>query len=268
VTKEWSREQLLVTFNLYCRIPFAKTKANNPAVIEVAKVIGRSPAAVAMKLGNFGSFDPGLKAKGITGLTRASKADKAVWDEFNKDWEKLAVESEAATQRLLGDIRLKPEATPRRGTKMRRRPAIIDRVISGPSEITREVRVRLHQRFFRDTVLASYNCACCVCENPMPEVLIAAHIIGWSEREDLRVNPRNGLCLCALHHAAFDCGLWAVDACYEILISRAVRQYLPNPVVDFCFIQYEHRPLHLPDKFWPDKQYLAQHRDEKFQTES
>ncbi len=52
MSTDWSREQLLVTFNLYCRIPFAKTKANNPSVIEVASVIGRSPAAVAMKLGH------------------------------------------------------------------------------------------------------------------------------------------------------------------------------------------------------------------------
>jgi len=267
MSAEWSREQLLVTFNLYCRIPFAKTKANNPAVVEVAKVIGRSPAAVAMKLGNFGSFDPALKAKGITGLTRASKADKAIWDEFHRNWEKLAVESEAATEALLGDTSLMPESLPQAGKKLRRRPAVVERVITGPTEVTREVRVRLYQRFFRDTVLASYNCNCCVCGNPILEVLTAAHIIGWSEREDLRVNPRNGLCLCALHHAAFDSGLWAVDASYEILVSQLVRDYLPNSVVEFCFIQYERRQLRLPEKFWPEKEFLAQHREHKFQTQ-
>jgi len=262
---EWSREQLLVTFNLYCRIPFAKTKANNPSVIEVANVIGRSPAAVAMKLGNFGSFDPALKARGITGLTRASKADRAIWDEFHTNWETLAVESEAASETLLGDTRMNQEAVPQAGKKPRRRPVAVERVISGATEVTREVRVRLYQRFFHDTVLASYNCACCVCGNPIVEVLSAAHIIGWSQREDLRVNPRNGLCLCALHHTAFDSGLWAVDASYAILVSQIVRKYLPNPVVEFCFIQYEGQLLRLPDKFWPEKEYFADHREHKFQ---
>lgn len=56
----WTRDQPLIAFNLYCKIPFSKTKANNPLVIEVANLIGRSPASVAMKLGNFGSFDAAL----------------------------------------------------------------------------------------------------------------------------------------------------------------------------------------------------------------
>ena len=127
MTKEWSREELLVTFNLYCRIPFAKTKANNPAVIEVAKLIGRSPAAVAMKLGNFGSFDPALKAQGITGLTRASKADKAIWNEFHKNWETLAVESEVASTKLLGEEGQELEVAPKIGPRPRRRFIPVER---------------------------------------------------------------------------------------------------------------------------------------------
>jgi putative restriction endonuclease len=80
----WTRDQLLVAFNLYCKIPFSKTKATNPSVIHVANLIGRSPAAVAMKLGNFGSFDTALHTKGISGLSGASKADLSIWEEFNQ----------------------------------------------------------------------------------------------------------------------------------------------------------------------------------------
>lgn len=81
--RDWTCNELVVVFNLYCKIPFAKTKATNPAVIEIARIIGRTPAAVAMKLGNFGSFDPALRAKGISGLSRASKTDREIWSEFN-----------------------------------------------------------------------------------------------------------------------------------------------------------------------------------------
>ena len=46
-----------------------------------------------MKVGNFGSYDPELKAKGIVGLSNSSKLDKEIWDEYSNDWEKLAYDS-------------------------------------------------------------------------------------------------------------------------------------------------------------------------------
>jgi putative restriction endonuclease len=92
-------------------------------------------------------------------------------------------------------------------------------LIERPSEQVREVKVRLHQKFFREAVLASYGSSCCVCSNPVPQLLTAGHIIPWANREDLRVNPINGLCLCSLHHDAFDCGLWTIEDSYEIRLS-------------------------------------------------
>jgi len=254
---DWTRDQLLLTFNLYCKIQFAKTKANNPAVIEVARLIGRSSAAVAMKLGNFGSFDPALQAQGISGLKRASKADRGIWDEFQHNAESLAIESEMAADRF--HVNLSPEAAQRGETKKRiREPK--ERIISGPSEALREVKVRLHQRFFRDTVLASYGLACSLCGNPVPELLIAAHIINWAKREDLRVNPRNGICLCSLHHAAFDCGFWCVDNSYGVVISKDLRAFAPNDALETDFIQHEGTKVRLPDKFWPEQEFLEHHR--------
>ena len=47
-----------------------------------------------MKIGNFGSFDPELKKRGIVGLGNTSKLDENIWNEFNNNWEKLAYESE------------------------------------------------------------------------------------------------------------------------------------------------------------------------------
>ena len=59
----WTRDELVLALYLYCQIPFAKTKANNPEVIRLAHVIGRTPASVARKLGNFGAFDPLLASQ-------------------------------------------------------------------------------------------------------------------------------------------------------------------------------------------------------------
>ena len=256
----WTRDQLLVTFNLYCRITFSKTKANNPLVIQVAHLIGRSPASVAMKLGNFGSFDPALHTKGIKGLSRASRADRAIWDEFNQDWEKLSIESELARERLEASTQRKPLERDNAELSGELYPPKLQDILTGPSEVVRQVKVRLHQRFFREAVLASYGNSCCICSNPVPQLLTAGHIIPWSERKDLRANPRNGLCLCSLHHDAFDCGLWTVDHSYEISLSRELVAYLPNRTLESSFVLYSKARIRMPDKFWPEQEFLAYHR--------
>ena len=71
--RNWTREEEIVVFDLYCKIPFNKSSKNHPDVIRVANIIERSPSSVNMKIGNFGSFDENLKQKGIVGLTNASK---------------------------------------------------------------------------------------------------------------------------------------------------------------------------------------------------
>jgi predicted restriction endonuclease len=65
-------------------------------------------------------------------------------------------------------------------------------------------QVRKGQGMWRDAVLENFSFQCCVCGLSVPELLEAAHIYGWSDRKDLRLHPRNGLCLCVLHHRAFD----------------------------------------------------------------
>jgi putative restriction endonuclease len=58
---------LILAFELYCRIPFQRTKATDPRVKKLAGVLGRTPASVARKPGNFGAFDPQLAARNISG---------------------------------------------------------------------------------------------------------------------------------------------------------------------------------------------------------
>ncbi|MCU1296533.1 MAG: restriction endonuclease [Acidobacteriaceae bacterium] len=52
---DWTREELIVAFNLYCKIPFGRIHIRNPQVIELARLIGRTPSAVSWKLANFAS---------------------------------------------------------------------------------------------------------------------------------------------------------------------------------------------------------------------
>src|SRR5436309_2927648 len=101
--RPWSRDELIVAFNLYCKLRFGQCHGRNRHVIELANGLRRTPNAVAMKLCNFASFDPSHQRRGISGLGNASRADKEVWDEFNADWNRLAVESERAARELLGE---------------------------------------------------------------------------------------------------------------------------------------------------------------------
>ena len=98
--KNWTRDELMAAFNLYCKLPFSVTNARRKEVIELASLIGRTPSAIAWKLVNFASLDPTLQAQNIKGASNGSKLDKVIFDEFYQDWEKMIYESEMILQNL------------------------------------------------------------------------------------------------------------------------------------------------------------------------
>lgn len=249
----WSREELVLALYLYCQIPFAKTKANNPEVIRLAQLLGRTPSSVARKLGNFGAFDPLLFQSGISGLTHFSKADRELWNEFYQRWDSLVAES----QQILADkhaeeVLYTPDEAP---------------VISRPSGATeREVTVliRLGQSFFRRAVLSSYEYSCCICEIDLPQLLVGSHILAWSVSKEQRTDPQNGVCLCALHDRAFDRGLISINQSFEIMISSKVatsrKEFTRTALLSFC-----NKKIQLPHRFAPNPEYLDWHVKNVFQ---
>jgi predicted restriction endonuclease len=225
--------------------------------MKLAEFIGRTSDAVAMKLSNFASFDPYHQSRGIKGLQNSGQADRAIWDEFSTNWDELAVESEIAYAHLSGEEIL-PSVT------ASLEPEIEAIEFSGSTETERKVKVRLGQQFFRKVIMTSYASKCCVCGMPIPELLIASHIIPWRDDENLRVNPHNGLCLCTLHDKSFDRGFFTLADDYKIVIGKAIRQYLPNSAVHNGFKIYEGKAISLPDKFIPKQEFLELHRENHF----
>ena len=69
--------------------------------------------------------------------------------------------------------------------------------------VERLTKARLHQRVFRSQVLLAYKGHCTICSIRHVELLDAAHIIEDGKPNGEPVVP-NGLCLCKIHHAAFD----------------------------------------------------------------
>jgi hypothetical protein len=251
----WTREELLLAMNLYCKLPFGQLRHGNPDVIRLARALGRTPSSVSMKLCNFASFDPALQARGVKGLTGASRADKAIWDEFHGNWEALASESEALAEPY------GINAPPATDVEEIRMPAVS---FEGPTDAQRMAVVRRGQWFFRQAVLASYACRCCITGLPVARLLVASHILPWSGHPTERVNPRNGLCLARTHDGAFDAGLITFDDQRRLVLSKRLRDYLPDEAVERHFVAYEGQPLRLPEKFQPDDSFLAAHRQTVF----
>jgi HNH endonuclease len=243
----WNREELILAFELYCRIPFQQTKANNPAVKELAALLGRTPASVARKLGNFGAFDPALQKLDISGLTHTSKLDREIWDEFRADWNSLVWEAN-----LLRN-------------KLSQPPLVVQAVKlpSGPSETIRLTKLRVHQAFFRDTVLSSYEAPCCITGLMVRECLVASHIVPWSEDERFRTDPTNGLCLSATFDRLFDAGLMTVTLDLIIRFSSRVMTS-QNSVTQDLLSCYHNRPLRKPHRFLPSMERLEWHRRNRF----
>lgn len=250
----WSREQLLVAYYLYCRMPFGKMHSRNPEVMRYAELIGRTPSALAMKLTNIASLDPAITETGRKGLEGASASDRAMWEEMQSDWERFAVE----TQRAVGGL-TSAEAPP--STDIDDDDATAD--YEGTSKpITSTVRVG--QAFFRRTVLSAYQYRCCITGMTIPQLLVASHIVPWRADTANRLNPRNGLCLSMLHDKAFDIGIICVTEKLTVHVSRKF-QVLKDSFFDTALLAYEGRPINLPEKFQPNLDFLAYHRENIFE---
>ncbi|WP_166671849.1 HNH endonuclease signature motif containing protein [Methylosinus sp. sav-2] len=90
--------------------------------------------------------------------------------------------------------------------------ALVDAILLGTEsrrkEIYSRVKVRgVLQRIFRLALMRAYDGQCAFCGLSFEEALEAAHIVPWTEATHLqRLDPANGLLLCANHHRLFDCG--------------------------------------------------------------
>ena len=248
----WTPEQLKLAFAFYCQTPFGKLHSKNPQIIELAKLIGRTPSALAMKLVNFASLDPSITDTGRKGLSGASALDREVWNEFHADWERLAVECEQLRQHLLREHGLQGKT-----------PRVTDDAfaLDDYTGATRQVLVeqRIKQNFFRRAVLASYRGRCCISGVGDTRLLVASHIVPWREDKANRLNPSNGLCLSAIHDKAFDQYLFTLSDDHRVVLSHNLKQ-TTDTFLREVFWAVEDKSIELPERFAPEPAFIAQHR--------
>ena len=246
----WTREQLKLAFHFYCQTPFGKLDSRNKKVIELASLIGRTPGALAMKLVNFASLDPAIRDSGRAGLSNASRLDREIWDEFHADWEGLALECELLRQQLMGTHGLQ---VPNEKAQ--------DAVLADFTGETRTalVQQRVKQQFFRRAVLSGYRGRCCISGLADERLLVASHIVPWSSDKANRLNPSNGLCLSSIHDKAFDNGLIGLTDDFRVLVSDLLLEQR-GAFSDFVFHSIAGKPIEMPERFTPDREFIAHHR--------
>lgn len=245
----WTRPELLAAFSLYCRLPFGGLHSRNSEIVRLADAIGRTPSAVAMKLSNIASLDPVITSTGRVGLTSASAADRTMWEEMNSDWDQFVADSQKALESF-GFTDPVNDSTS---------DSVVPEGLDRPIQST----TRVGQGFFRQVVLSAYNGKCCITGLAVPRLLVASHIVPWRHDRTNRVNPRNGLLLSALHDRAFDAGLITINDDMTVRVSPA---YADNGFFSTAIYAYDGKPIQRPEKFAPDRDFLAYHRDNIFQS--
>jgi len=246
--RNWNREDLILAFNLYCKIPFGTFHNRNPKIIELAKLINRTPSALTLKLTNFASFDPYHKARGVTGMRNAGNLSKEVWDEFTHNWNDLIFESEqilAAKQKTTIEKKFK---------------SLLDNIEGKKGEYREsKIKARVNQEFFRRVILSIYNNKCAISGIDIPDLLIASHIMPWAKFEKERLDPHNGICLSPLYDKCFERGYIGITPGYKVAVSRELKSNLHKDYYSRQFGGLENSTINLPDRFLPQPEFLDYH---------
>jgi putative restriction endonuclease len=251
--KLWTRNELILALNLYLKLPFGKLHSRTPEIIHLAEIIGRVANAVAMRLNNFASVDPFHQQRGIGGLPGGKKQVEPIWNEFINNKEELLFESEKILAELEKQSIESKFAEILSGTEN----------LKGETKI-REVKTRVNQNVFRQIVLANYNAKCAITGIDLPDLLVASHIIPWSQNEEERLNPENGICLSALYDRAYDKGLIGITEKYQIVLSTELKTKEKKDFYPFTFGNLNGITLLLPTKYLPKKEFLQFHLDTVF----
>ena len=113
------------------------------------------------------------------------------------------------------------------------------------------VQVRINQARFRKLILSSYKSTCCISGLHNENLVVASHIVRWSEDTKNRLNPQKGLCLSALHDRAYDQGLITVMPDFTVRISPKIKVGSDDDFITESLLRFDKQAIRLPDRFGP-----------------
>lgn len=111
----------------------------------------------------------------------------------------------------------------------------------------RMARVRLHQPEFRGRVMLAYERKCSVCTLKHADLLDAAHIVPDGQALGQPI-VQNGLCLCKIHHAAYDRDIIGISPEFRVHVNADVLLERDGPMLRHGIQEMHGRALVLPSK--------------------
>ena len=250
--KTWTKEEIMIIFNLYCKLSFKESTRDNNMIDEYAKLLKRSSDSLIIKMSDLGKIDPELKKySNITGIY-GEKLDRDVWSDFLNNPMQFVYNSAKliarAAGRNLSDLDDMNKDLPKG---------------CNPKD---SIRHKIGFLFFRKVVLSSYNNTCCISGVKDPLLVEACHIAEWDDDENKIVDPRNGLCLNYLMHKAYDRKFVSVSPDYKIKISERMIMSAMREDFRTYLKSINDRHIFLPDRFRPSRDLLAMHYEEFLKT--
>ncbi len=119
------------------------------------------------------------------------------------------------------------------------------------------------QEYFRESlILPNYQFRCAITGIKTKSLLTAAHIMSWADHPDIRLNPKNGICLSKLVDKCFEDYLIFINEEFKIVINDEVKK--DKELFD-QLKKFEGEKIFLPinKENYPDKEYLRLHMERK-----
>ena len=248
----WTRDELILALSVYFQLPFGRLNQRTAEVIELARLIGRTPGSAALRLVNFAACDPYILNSGRSGMSAGSQVCKPIWDEFSDNKQLLFSEAQRIKAHLLRQT-------------IENSLNITDKDLEGKVRET-VIKQRINQNVFRAMILSNYEQRCAITGINITDLLVASHIVPWSvSSPQQKLNPENGVCLSALYDKAFDKGLITISPDdYTICLSGALLEYETYDYFDKHFSCIRGQKILMPIEHKPTRDFLAYHRDSIF----
>jgi putative restriction endonuclease len=245
--------------NLYTKLRYGQFNYRNIEVIKLAELIGKTPGAVAFKLVHLSRQDPKHKDR-VKGLANPGKNAIEMYNEFSSNWNEMLYQSEVLLAKYQNK-KVEEIALDQNEIK-----EIEKDILYGKEgkDIERIVKARVNQSLFRKVVVNNYSNSCAICSLDIQNLLVASHILKWSESKEHRLNPTNGLCLCNIHDRAFELGYIGINTDYSVLISSELKQIKEQNTFSSLFGRHKNQSIILPDKFYPNTDFLETHLNSTF----
>lgn len=243
----WTKEEFILTLDLYFRIPFARISKGNPDIVRLAELINRTPSSVAMRLCNYASCDPELKSRGVVGLTGGHALCLPYWERYCNRRGDLISEA------------------------MKCRKKIVESAFFSADESFSHVSMwdslvnELYNFKFQSVVKKNYHGRCAISSLKADQFIVGCHIVPEEEENDNRIDASNGICLTILYARAFLEGLIGIDPQYKIHISSSLKYHQFDKGYFSLFKKYDGTELAIKDVLVkPNPQFLEWHMDTVF----